>query len=223
MKSTVVIVCAAFVASAATAQAGLSFGMYAELDFQQMHMDLGGNFLDFESVPQGTNLLPGTDPFGVGARFASIVNTSGFQFGPEHVEVSNRHRFSEFGNSLVGSPFQFGSDDARVGYEITFDEAQARAGLRRMWNTSSLTSFYNAAGELLGEHQNTENAEFVGWVGDAGDQSTWVARIVMDTVAPDNARQVGHSDDLYFGLDVPAPGSIALLSLAGVVAVGRRR
>jgi len=223
MKLISVISCALVAGISTSASAGLSFGMYAELDFQQMHVDLGGNFLDFESVPQGTNLLPGTDPFGVGARFASTVYTNGNPFGPEHVEVSSRHRFAEFGNSLVGSPFQFGSDDARVGYEITFDEAQGRAGLRRIWNTSSLTSFYNAAGELLGEHQNTANAEFVGWIGDAGDQSTWVARIVMDTVAPNNARQVGHSDDLYFGLDVPAPGSIALLSIAGIAGIRRRR
>jgi len=223
MKLISVISCALVAGISTSASAGLSFGMYAELDFQQMHVDLGGNFLDFESVPQGTNLLPGADPFAVGARFASIVNTSGNPFGPEHVEVSSRHRFAEFGNSLVGSPFPNGSDDARVGYEVAFDELQARAGLRRIWNTDSLTQFYNAAGELLGEHQNTANAEFVGWVGDAGDQSTWVARIVMDTVAPNNARQVGHSDDLYFGLDVPAPGSITLLSIAGIAGIRRRR
>jgi MYXO-CTERM domain-containing protein len=223
MRSAIAIVCATFVASATSTQAGLSFGMYAELDFQQLHTDLGGNYLDFESVPQGTNLLPGQDPFGVGARFASIVYTNGNPFGPEHVEVSNRHRFAEFGNSLVGSPFQHGSDDARVGDEVAFDDPQARAGLRRIWNTSSLTQFYNAAGELLGEHQNTTSAEFVGWIGEAGDQSTWVARIVMDTVAPPSSRQVGHSDDLYFGTDVPAPGAIAVLSLAGIAGMRRRR
>lgn len=222
MNSSIVIACASIIASASAAHAGLSYGMYAELDFQQIHMDSGGHYLDFESVGAGTNLLPGQDPFGAGARFASIINTSGFPFGPEHVEVSNRHRAAEFGNSLVGSPFQFGSDDARVGYEITFDNPQARAGLRRIWNTNSITQFYNADGALLAEHQNTTSAEFVGWIGDAGDLSTWVARIVMDSAAG-SARQVGHTDDLYFGRVVPAPGSFALITLAGLITTTRRR
>ena len=222
MKSSIAIACATFIASATTAHAGLSFGMYAELDFQQTHMNSGGHYLDFESVGAGTNLLPGTDPFGVGAQFASIINTNGFPFGPEHVEVSNRHRAAEFGNSLVGSPFELGSDDARVGYEITFDNPQARAGLRRIWNTNSLTRFYNAEGDLLAEHQNTTSAEFVGWIADAQDQSTWVSRIVMDGLDV-GSRQVGHTDDLYFGRVVPAPGSIALVTLAGLITTSRRR
>lgn len=221
MKSATAIACAVVTAITMSTQAGLRTGMYAELEMQQLHMDLGGNYLDFESVGAGTNLLPGADPFGVGARFASIINTSGQPFGPEHVEVSSRHRFSEFGNSLVGSPFQFGSDDARVGYEITFDELQARAGLRRIWNTNSLTRFYNAEGELLAEHQNTTSAEFVAWVADSQDQSTWVARIVMDGLDA-GSRQVGHTDDLYFGTMIPAPSSTAALAVA-LTAITRRR
>jgi hypothetical protein len=223
MNTISAIAATALAAAATTTHAGLTTGMYAELEFQQLHMDLGGNYLDFESVPAGTNLLPGQDPFSVGARFASIVNTSGQPFGPEHVEVSDRHRSAEFGNSLVGSPFQFGSDDARVGYEVRFDELQARAGLRRIWNSSALTQFYNDAGELLAEYQNVEGAEFVGWIGDAQDQSTWVARIVMDTAAPDSSRQVGHTDDLYFGTQVPTPPATTALVLALAAANRRRR
>ena len=223
MNHTQMTTTLAMLATTTIAQAGLTTGMYAELEFQQLHMDLGGEFLDFESVPAGTNLEPGTDPFGVGASFASVINTSGAPFGPEHVEVSSRHRFAEFGNSLVGSPFQFGSDDARVGYEITFDEVQRRAGLRRIWNTGSTTSFYNAAGELLATHQNTVSAEFVGYIADSSDESTWVARILLDTASPDNARQVGHTDDLYFGRLVPAPSTLGAMLIAGIACVRRRR
>ena len=223
MQRTHMMIFASALAFQASAQAGLTFGMYAEIEFQQLHIDTGETFLDFESVPANTNLLPGTDPFGVGARFASVINTSGSPFGPEHVEVSSRHRFAEFGNSLVGSPFQFGSDDARVGYEITFDQVQRRAGLRRIWNTASTTSFYNAAGELLATHQNTTSAEFVGYIADSDDESSWVARILLDTSAPNNARQVGHTDDLYFGRLVPAPSTLSALLIAGVAGVRRRR
>jgi len=205
------------------AHAGLTTGMDAETQFQQLHVDIGGTYLDFESVPAGTNLLPGTDPFGVGARFASTIYTNGSPFGPEHVEVSSRHRFTEFGNSLVGSPFQNGSDDARVGYEINFDEVQRRAAVRRIWNTESTTSFYNAAGELLATHQNTTSAEFVGYIADSDDESTWVARILLDTAGPSNARQVGHTDDLYFGRLVPTPSTLGVLLIAGMTGVRRRR
>jgi len=223
MNHTKMTAFAAVLATGTIAHAGLTTGMYAELEFQQLHIDTGEAYLDFESVPAGTNLLPGTDPFGVGARFASVINTSGSPFGPEHVEVSSRHRFAEFGNSLVGSPFQFGSDDARVGYEIAFDEVQRRAAVRRIWNTGSTTSFFNAAGELLATHQNTTSAEFVGYIADSDDESTWVARILLDTASPDNARQVGHTDDLYFGRMVPAPSALSVLLCAGVACARRRR
>ena len=209
-------------AFASAAHAGLTTGMYAELQFQHLHMDLGGNYLDFETVPAGTNLNPGADPFGVGARFASVIQTNGTPFGPEHVEVSNRHRFAEFGNTIVGSPCGGCTDDGRVGYEVRFDELQARAGLRRIWNSFSLTKFYNADGDLLAEYRNVESAEFVGYIADSQDQSTWVARIVMDGLADRGTRQVGHSDDLYFGTQIPAPSTLSALMLAGFATKRRR-
>ena len=123
----------------------------------------------------------------------------------------------------MGSPFAFGGDDGRVGYEIVFDETQGRAGIERVWNTSSLTRFYNEAGELLAEHQNTVNTEFVGWFAEAVDGSDRVKRIVMDGLAPGGTRQVGYSDNLYFGLEIPAPGALALVVLGAITAGGRGR
>lgn len=219
MRSLAVIVAGA---TCASAQAGLVYGPTARDYFASMQAALNEVYLDFESVPSGTNLLPGTDPFGVGARFASIIYTNGTPFGPEHVEVSSAHGYSTYGNTIVGSPFQFGSDDGRVGYEIAFDTPQRRAGILRAWNTSSVTRFYNADGVLLAEHQNTVNVEFVGWVADSDDPSTWVARMVMDGLAPGGTRQVGYSDDLYFGVMVPSPVGAAALIL-GFVAMRRRR
>lgn len=221
--NTQTVITASALAITAAAQAGLTTGMYAELQFQQLHMDLGGNYIDFESVSGGTNLLPGTDPFGAGARFASVIQTNGTPFGPEHVEVSNRHRFAEFGNTIVGSPCGGCTDDGRVGYQIEFDELQGRAAIRRVWNTGALTSFYNAAGELLATHQNTTSAEFVGYIADSEDQSTWVARILIDGLSIDGTRQVGYSDDLYFGTQIPAPSALSALMLAGFATKRRRK
>jgi hypothetical protein len=206
-----------------SARGGLVYGPDAMDLFEDLYGSLGGAYLSFDDVPAGTNLMPGADPWSVGARFASIIYTNGQPFGPEHVEVSNRHHAIQHGNSLVGSPFPFGSDDARVGYEIRFDETQGRVGMERVWNTFSVTRFYNAAGDLLAEHVNTVSTEFVGWFAEAADGSDRVARVVLDGNLHQNSRQVGHTDDLYFGLEVPAPGSIALIVLGVFAAGGRGR
>lgn len=209
-------------AACGAADAGIIYGPDAKAYFAAMQAEFNEVYLDFESVAAGTNLMPGADPFGVGARFASIINTNGTPFGPEHVEVSNLHGYTTYGNTIVGSPYPFGNDDGRVGYEIRFDTPQYRAGILRAWNTSALTRFYNADGVLLGEHQNTVGAEFVGWVADSSDPSTWVARMVMDGLVLSGTRQVGYSDDLYFGVMVPSPTSAGVIVL-GLTAFKRRR
>jgi hypothetical protein len=220
MKTAISLsVCAFLTVSCTVASADLVFGGDALMQFEALHAEFNEGFNDFESVNAGFNLNPNANPFGDGVNFASVIATNGSPFGPEHVEVSNRYVPSVFGNTIVGSPG--GSDDARVGYEITFDTAQRRAGLLRLWNTSITTSFYNAAGELLGTHQNSVNQEFVGWIADSNDESTWVSRILMDSASPFSSRQVGHSDDLYWGT-VPAPTTTAGL-LLGLGCISRRR
>lgn len=219
MVRSAAVCCVALACTAA--RGGLVYGSEAHDQFGAWHAALGGVHLDFEDKAPGTNLLPGADPWGVGARFASIFYVNGQPFGPEHVEVSNRHAFATQGNTIVGSPFPSGIDDGRVGYEVRFDEAQARAGLQRVWNTGALTRFYSADGELLAEHVNTVNVEFVGWVATADDGSDRVARIVMDGLSVGGTRQVGHSDNLYFGATIPTAGAGTLL-IAGCLAVGGR-
>lgn len=221
MRSVVGLLCAV---AAGPAGAGLVYGPSAEDLFVQWHATLGeGHHIDFESVPVGTRLLPGTDPFGVGARFASIINTSGQPFGPEHVHVSRQYAPGTFGNTIVGSPFQFGSDDGRVGYEVRFDDPQRRAAIRRLWNLDAATRFYAEDGTLLTEHRNTAGQEFIGWVGTDPDGSDWVARIVMDTAVTSGTRQVGYSDDLYFGVLIPGPAGLSALTIGLAVSAGRRR
>lgn len=222
MSGLRVAVCAGALAVASGANAGLVFGADAEAQFQYLHGLLGESFLDFESVTAGTNLLPNTDPFGLGVRFASVINQYGVPFGPEHVEVSNLHHPALYGNTICGSPYQYGNDDGRVGYEVRFDAPQRRAGLLRIWNLEANTSFYNSAGVLLGQHQNTTGREFVGWIADSDDPSTWVSRILMDTVVVGGTRQVGYSDNLYFGVNIPTPSSMVLLGI-GVGLLWRRR
>lgn len=202
------------------AAGGLMYGPGARTAFDDWHQALGGVHLDFENVAAGTNLLPGTDPFGVGARFASVIYTTGAPFGPEHVEVSHQHAAATYGNTIVGSPCGGCTDDGRVGYEIVFDEPQRRAGMMRLWNTEAATRFYAPDGTLLAQHRNTVGHEFVGWVGEQADGSDWVKRVLMDTAATSGTRQVGYTDHVYFGLLIPAPGAAAPLLL---LACGRRR
>ena len=200
---------------AVPASATLMFGAGVETTFQ----GLGGTFVDFgtAAIPVGTNLGPGGGQV-AGVSFASITTTSGGPTTPKHVEVS-----SSFGGSIVGSPCDPGCvDDGRVGYEIVFDTPQNHAGLLRLWNTSTETTFYDDLGGVLGVHVNTTGTEFVGWIGD-GNAGQQVKRIVIDTIAPSSSRQVGYSDNLYFGAAVPEPSTLALLALGlGAVATGRR-
>jgi hypothetical protein len=66
---------------------------------------------------------------------------------------------------------------------------------------NSVTRFYNAAGTLLGAHQNTANCEFVGFVAANDAEGSRVSRIEYDGLAVGGAYQVGNTDDLFFGSD----------------------
>jgi hypothetical protein len=195
--------------------AGLVFGPSARTQFESYRTSLGDTFIDFNTLALNTNL---TNQFsGLGVTFTSNINVNGAPFGPFHVHVS---AFSGRANTIVGSPCDGGcTDDGRVGYQILFSSPQRRAGLLRNWNTQTLTQFYNASGALLAQHVNTVGSEFVGFMADGANPATnWVARIQIDTVAPANARQVGYSDDLFFGTapDTIAPSVPAGLGAASV-------
>lgn len=190
------------------AWAGLVFGPSARTQFENFVATAGDTFIDFNSLAPNTNLT--TQLSGLGVTFESNINTDGTPFGPVHVQVSAAPGRV---NTIVGSPCDGGcTDDGRVGYQILFTTPQRRAGLLRNWNTQTRTLFYSGSGQLLAEHANTVGSEFVGFLADGVNSTTdWVARIQVDTVAPPVSRQVGYSDDLFFGSgEAPTAPSVKL-------------
>lgn len=103
---------------------------------------------------------------------------------------------------IMGASSTSGNRDGQHRYEIVFPEPQHRVGIKRNWNNNSLTRFYNRDGELLAEHQNVQFHEFVGWIGDPDEEATWVARLELDGLYA-GSYQVGYSDDLRFGSNLP--------------------
>jgi hypothetical protein len=129
---------------------------------------------------------------------------------------------------IGGTGTNGGATDGQSRYEIAFDTGMLRVGLERIANTAALTSFYSGA-TLLGQHQNTANTEFVGFLTDAANPIT---RVEMDGLACPGAAFatcVLYSNDLFYGnrpesVGVPEPAALLLmgLGLAGL-GVARRR
>lgn len=205
------------------------FGPTARTTFEGYVTNFGDKFLDFNSLTPGLALDTELQA-SHGLVFASNIQTDGSAINPKHnVYVTTTSVGGNATIKIVGTPFVGGSDDGRVGYEITFTTPQARAGLQRIWQAgNSMTRFYNQDGVLLATHFNTVGSEFVAYVADFGNTSTWVARIQMDGLVSGGSRQVGYSDDLFYGVAaIPEPGTWALL-LAGLgvwsaAALRRRR
>jgi hypothetical protein len=178
---------------ATPAWGGLVFGTAAKLQFQGFtNVPTLDTYINFSTMTPGTRL---TTQIG-GVSFQSNIGTQGeTPFGPYYVYLSTSRP-----GQIVGSPCNGCVDDGRVGYQIVFATPQRRAGLQRIWNTSSVTRFYNASNQLLAEHVNTAGSEFVGFIADSGDAQTgWVVRIQMDGLLSSGVRQVGYSADLFFG------------------------
>ena len=195
LAATIIAACLA--AMAAEAWAGLVFGSAARNQFEGFRDgSTADTFIDFNSLPGDTNLT--TQFSGLGVTFSSNIYVDGTSFGPVHVHVSS---FAGRTGTIVGSPCDGGcTDDGRVGYQVVFASPQRRAGLQRLWNQYTVTRFYNASNLLLAEHVNLLGSEFVGFIADGTDpQMDWVSRIQMDGLLNQGVRQVGYSDDLFFG------------------------
>ena len=200
----------------APVSAGLVFGPGARTDFENYRDTLGDTHIDFNSLPPNSGL--DTQFSALGVTFASTRNINGSPMSPRMVSVISQGVGS---NTIGGSVCNGFCWDGRVGYDINFAEPQRRAGLQRIWNTDTLTRFFNASGDMLVEHVNTANSEFVAFIADGNDPATdFVTRIEVDAIAN---RSVGMSDDLFFGTVIPEPASIVLLALGGVGLVARRR
>lgn len=206
-----------FLATKLSAQV-LLFGPAARENFEGYVANHGTTYIDFNTLPVGplSTALQAAD----GVSFFSTLSTSGVPFEPPHTAyVSGAAVNGDSSRKLIGTPFaQFGADDGRVGYEIRFASPQSHAGLVRSWVAgSSLTRFLNAEGTVLATHVNTVPLEFVAWVADPNDPLTWVSTLQIDGLESGGVRQVGYSDDLFFGTaTIPEPSTYALLGLAGV-------
>jgi hypothetical protein len=141
-------------------------------------------------------------------RWPSILDVD----WPVTVRTSGTHSGT---HELMGSGSAGGGIDGQARYELRFSEPQRRAGVQRNWSTYSLTRFYNSSGDVLAEHRNTANREFVGHIAEGDAPATWIARIEIDGAPEDvggrDVYQVGHTDDLFFGqgeVEAPAPSCI---------------
>jgi hypothetical protein len=208
------LLAAALLASTLPAQT-IVYGLAARTDFESYRTTFGMDFIDFESVPIGSIDVALQPSYGV--TFYSTINTNGSPIVPVHnAYVSGAWVSGDTSHKLVGTPYVSGSDDGRVGYEIRFDAPQSIVGLERNWQTgNSLTRFYNSEGTLLGTHANTTGIEFVGWIANYNDPLTWVAKIGIDGLSQGGTRQVGYTDDLFFGTFavIPEPSTCVLLML----------
>ncbi len=177
--------------------AGGKTGAAAETDFSSWITTYGGTHYDFENLTWGSYLssLSGVsfqgilDPYGNAISLPVLV--SGFNGNYSHPY------------EIVGTPYASGSDDGRVVYEMTFDTPQRWAAVARQWYIpGTVTKFYNEAGDLIYQYGSGEGTGwaryFIGYLAD--DTSHWIKKIVCDGVdLGDYNRQVGYTDDLYFG------------------------
>ena len=121
---------------------------------------------------------------------------------------------------ISGEPPWGPDSDGRVAYEIRFDQPQRWAGLVRHWdNYYTITNFYNLSGNLIHSFQGIQqthggNKTFMGYLADSTDTNQWISRIECDgTTDSTGTRQVGYSDDLYFGtVYQPAPQNMTISS-----------
>ncbi len=200
------------------------YGAQARAAFESYLVTYELEFVDFETVALGSinlNLQPT-----LGVSFFSTLTTSGTPISiPHNAYLSGASVNGDTSHKLVGTPYVGGSDDGRVGYEIRFDNPQVVVGLERNWNTGAVTNFYNSSGTLLASHTNTTNIEFVGYIANYNDPTTWVAKVQLDTNQPSNARQVGYTDDLFFGITaIPEPSTYLFMVIGlGILFVSRLR
>ena len=192
---------------------GVGFGPDVRTTFENLLEQPDSHFLDFNSFGPGA---PIQNDFltSDGVSFASVTDVNG---NPNSFRNIVSATASGRAGQIVGTPTSC-CDDGQVGYEITFTDPQRFAGLDRLWNSDTLTQFFNATDQLLGQHQGTA---FVGFVAATDDTSQWVSKIKIDTVLepdpgpPQVFRQVGYSDDLFFGTQIPEP-SVLLLAFFGL-------
>ena len=202
--------------------AGSLTGPVAKSDFQSWATNHAGTFLNFNGLLSGSGLeKQWLSRFGV--RFATTSDAEGRPLSnPTPVVVSASYAYSLGRLTIVGSPCRGCSDERACDYAVEFARPQRWAGIQRYWRGPTLTRFVAPDGDVLHE---AEGEGFHGWLSDADDPDTWVARIEISGRDQNGSRQVGYSDDLTFGTNA-IPRVLSYLSLratSGAVLEGLQR
>lgn len=183
---------------------------------------LDGNFTDFDSQPLGTTRTISSTP---GFTMRTTRDRFGFtRNNPVDLDVIIHELSAGSGDRLVGGIRSEGPLDGQQIWEINFDTPQLYAGLERIFQ-GGITNFYNDVGTLLATHENpTTGFEFVGYLGNSGDLSTYVSRVEIDGIeASAGLFAAGYGDDLFFGMAVPEPSTYALFVLGLAIVFWRFR
>lgn len=201
---------------------GLGLGSDAQNTFAGWVSSYGETYIDFEELGVGTHLYDQYSSLGV--NFRSTINYHGDS-------ITNYVYVIDFTtHEIMGSPFNGAQNDGRVVYEIQFETPQRWAGLTRHWlNTSTITNFYNKAGDIIATVQDygddTWTPIFAGYLAETDDTALWISRIECSGTGAPQSRQVGATDNIYFGSSaVPVPGAIWLLGsgLIGLVMLRKK-
>ncbi len=188
-----------------SSHADVVFGPTARTQFDAFRDNDGDRFEDFESLPTGP--LTGLD--GQGVTFRTTENRFG-TISPLDLPVVVLPWDFVTTNPGMISPIRSGAPryipDGQNLFEIRFDQPQLRVGIRRIWNSNTITRFYNGD-TLLAEHDATANNEFVGYLGAPDDSDDRVTKIELDGERVQGVYQVGFADDLFWHGGPPAPPS----------------
>jgi len=225
---TLIAICITIVALPVVSRAAPVAGPSGKAQFEDYRDNYGGNFIDFTHgvAPMPTDRRLDSEFTGtLGVTFSTFLNPSLGPLGPHNVYVSTGNGNSTLANTIVGTPCAGCADDGRYSYQIEFSTPQRYAGVQRIWNTAATTAFYDDIGGLLYSTSISGGSEFHGYLADTTDTSTWVSRIEISGGILEGFRQVGYTDDLFFGttVPVPEPGTLSLLLLSSIAAVWARQ
>ena len=163
-----------------SSNATLIYGASARTQFENYQATLGDTLETFDGFAAQTDLTTQIPGLTFETTYKRFVSPPGPISQPVHVICDGGNPYgttcSDTDMIISGTGTNGGATDGQSIYEIVFDTGMLRAGLERIFNTFSLTRFYRGA-TLLGEHQNTANTEFVGFITDAANLIT---RIEMD-------------------------------------------
>lgn len=118
-------------------------------------------------------------------------------------------------DEIVGVSCSVCGDDGQYPYRIVFTTPQRYAGIVRHWTDKAITRFRAPDDSVLYEtHVSTSWVkEFQGYVADSADTSTWVKWIELNGDLDGPTRQVGYTDDLFFGTVIPAECDFIVLPM----------